>query len=95
MAMAMAMAMAFLGFDGLLEGLESKWGGELMMRRMFADVGDDQRMQHKENKWNHSWNEIQVSEKIQVSLACLRRWRLRRGLRQDVKMGPPGPLLVV
>jgi predicted DNA-binding transcriptional regulator AlpA len=33
-------------------------------------------------------NEIQVSEKIQVSLACLRRWRLRGEGPQYVKVGP-------
>jgi hypothetical protein len=33
-------------------------------------------------------NEIQVSEKIQVSLVCLRRWRLRGEGPQYVKVGP-------
>lgn len=33
-------------------------------------------------------NETQVSEKIQVSLACLRRWRLRGEGPQYVKVGP-------
>ena len=33
-------------------------------------------------------NENQVSEKIQVSLACLRRWRLRGEGPQYVKVGP-------
>ena len=33
-------------------------------------------------------NEIQVSEKIQVSLACLRRWRLRGEGPPYVKVGP-------
>ena len=33
-------------------------------------------------------NEIQVSEKIHVSLACLRRWRLRGEGPQYVKVGP-------
>ena len=33
-------------------------------------------------------NEIQLSEKIRVSLACLRRWRLRGEGPQYVKVGP-------
>jgi predicted DNA-binding transcriptional regulator AlpA len=33
-------------------------------------------------------NETQVSEKIQVSLACLRRWRLRGEGPPYVKVGP-------
>ena len=33
-------------------------------------------------------NEIQLSEKIHVSLACLRRWRLRGEGPQYVKVGP-------
>jgi predicted DNA-binding transcriptional regulator AlpA len=33
-------------------------------------------------------NETQVSEKLQVSLACLRRWRLRGEGPQYVKVGP-------
>jgi predicted DNA-binding transcriptional regulator AlpA len=33
-------------------------------------------------------NEIQLSEKISVSLACLRRWRLRGEGPQYVKVGP-------
>lgn len=33
-------------------------------------------------------NEIEVSEKIRVSLACLRRWRLRGEGPQYVKVGP-------
>jgi predicted DNA-binding transcriptional regulator AlpA len=32
--------------------------------------------------------ETQVSEKLQVSLACLRRWRLRGEGPQYVKVGP-------
>jgi hypothetical protein len=32
-------------------------------------------------------NEIQLSEKIHVSLACLRRWRLRGEGPQYVKVG--------
>lgn len=33
-------------------------------------------------------NETQVSEEIQVSLACLRRWRLRGEGPPYVKVGP-------
>lgn len=33
-------------------------------------------------------NETQVSEKLQVSLACLRRWRLRGEGPPYVKVGP-------
>jgi predicted DNA-binding transcriptional regulator AlpA len=33
-------------------------------------------------------NETQVSEKLQVSLACLRRWRLLGAGPQYIKMGP-------
>jgi predicted DNA-binding transcriptional regulator AlpA len=33
-------------------------------------------------------NETQVSEKIQVSLACLRRWRVRGEGPPYVKVGP-------
>ena len=43
---------------------------------------------HKENSMESFLNEIQVSEKIQVSLACLRRWRLRGEGPQYVKVGP-------
>jgi predicted DNA-binding transcriptional regulator AlpA len=32
--------------------------------------------------------EIQVSEALQVSLACLRRWRLRGEGPQYIKVGP-------
>jgi len=32
--------------------------------------------------------EIQVSKMLQVSLACLRRWRLRREGPQYIKIGP-------
>jgi predicted DNA-binding transcriptional regulator AlpA len=32
--------------------------------------------------------EVQVSEKLQVSLACLRRWRLRGEGPQYLKVGP-------
>lgn len=34
------------------------------------------------------FTEIQVSEMLQVSLACLRRWRLRGEGPQYVKVGP-------
>jgi predicted DNA-binding transcriptional regulator AlpA len=33
-------------------------------------------------------NETQVSEKIQVSLACLRRWRLLGAGPEYIKVGP-------
>jgi predicted DNA-binding transcriptional regulator AlpA len=32
--------------------------------------------------------EIQISEQLQVSLACLRRWRLRGEGPQYIKVGP-------
>jgi hypothetical protein len=34
------------------------------------------------------WNETQVSEKLQVSLACLRRWRLLSQGPEYLKVGP-------
>jgi predicted DNA-binding transcriptional regulator AlpA len=37
---------------------------------------------------NSLLTESQVSEKLQVSLACLRRWRLRGDGPQYIKVGP-------
>ncbi len=37
---------------------------------------------------NSLLTESQVSEKLQVSLACLRRWRLRGEGPQYIKVGP-------
>lgn len=37
---------------------------------------------------NSLLTESQISEKLQVSLACLRRWRLRGEGPQYIKVGP-------
>ena len=56
--------------------------------RVSLSVSSASAFSHKENSMESFLNEIQVSEKIQVSLACLRRWRLRGEGPQYVKVGP-------